>query len=319
MSKLNLLLHLNAYQDQNPSNNPSQNNWKWNRDMQGIDIAEPESKSVSLASGQSLILFSGSVPSSADNTTTWDISLKSNTSNTYRISKNTGTAPDFKTPRTSGADATTEITITKNATLMTLTSTGGTSLSLIAGGVVVGDEVRIGDAFNTANRGKFKVLSRTATSLTVEHNSGVAEGPVVLGVDFAEQLDVFSADGVQIGDQLDIVSGFSPVTLGSYEITDVSPNYIEIFSLSALPSETNVSNNPSALSIYRDLKNLVYIESNQKLELKVDDSATPNKIYPMNVGTTLKPGVFLSSGPMKKLEITNKSQETADIFYVTAE
>lgn len=319
MSKLNILLHLNAYQDQNASNNPSQNNWKWNRDMQGIDISEPESKSLSLPAGQSVVLFSGSLTLSSDSTTTWDIALKSGTSNTYRISRNSGTMPEFRTARIPGADATTEITVTKNATLMTLTSSGGTALDLIAGGVTAGDEVRIGDVFNVANRGKFKVLNRTATSLTVENNSGVAEGPVVLGVNFAEQLSIFSADGVQVSDQVDILSGFSPVTLGSYEITDVSSDYIEIFSLSALPSETNVSNDPAALSIYRSLKNLVYIESNRKLEISIDDSLIPNKIHPMNVGTTLKPGIFLTSGPMKKLEITNKSQETADVFYVTAE
>lgn len=319
MSKLNLLVHLNAYQDQNPSNNPSMNNYKWNRDIQGIDIDEPESKSLSLPAGQSVTIFSGSVSNSADNTTTWDIALKSGTSNTYKISKSSGTSPAFRTQRSSAADATTQITVTKNATLVTLTSTGGTLLDLIVGGVAVGDEVRIGTLFNTANRGKFKILARTATSLTIENNSGVAEGPITLGAGFAEQLDIFSSSGVQVSDKVDLVAGFSSVSFGSYDITDVSPDYIEIYSSKALPSESAISNSPSALIVYRSAKSFVYIESNKKLEVKIDGSATPNSLEPMNAGTTLKPGIFMSSATIKSLEITNKSQDIAEIFYVTAE
>lgn len=319
MSKLNLLIHLNAYQDANPSNNPSMNNWKWQRDLQGLDISEPESKSISLPAGQSLSLFSGSIATSADGTTTWDIALKSGTSNTYKISKAAGTSPEFRTQRTSGADATTQITITKNASLLTLSSTSGTALDLIVGGVIVGDEVRIGSLFNISNRGKFKILARTATSLTIENNAGVAEGPVTLGASFASELDIFSSDGVQVGDKVDLIDGFSSVSFGTYEITDVSPDYIEIFSASALPAESGVSNSPNALLIYRNAKKFIYIESNKALEIKIDDSETPNVLEPMNAGISLKPGIFMSSSSIKSLAITNKSQEVADIFYVVAE
>jgi hypothetical protein len=319
MSKLNLLVHLNAYQDQNASNNPSQNNWKWNREAQGLDISEPESKSASLPAGQSLTLFSGSISNSADNTTTWDIALKAGTSQTYKISKASGTSPAFRTQRSSGADATTQITVTKNASLLTFSSTGGTALDLITGGVIVGDEVRIGSVFNSANRGKFKVLARTATSLTIENSAGVPESSILLGAGFASELDIFSADGTQVGDKVDLKAGFSSVSFGTYEITDVSPDYIEIYSLSALPSESGVSNNPSAILVYRNAKSFVYIESNQKLEIQIDGSATPNGLEPMAAGTALKPGVFMSSSSMKSIQITNKSQDTADVFYVTAE
>lgn len=319
MSKLNLLVHVNAYEDSNATNNPSRNNFKWNRDHQGIDISEPTSQSVSLAAGQSLTLFSGTVSNAADNTTTWDIALKPATSNTYKISVNAGTSPAFRTAKAIAADATTEITITKNARLLTLASTGGTALDLIVGGVVVGDDVRLGNLFNPVNRGKFKVLARTATSLTIENDSGQAEGPITLGAGFADQLSVFSAAGVQVGDKVDLVAGFSSVSFGTYEITDVSPDYIEIYSPEALPVETAVSNNPAAFVIYRDAKQFVYIESNKKLEVKVNGSATPNSIEPMQAGTSNVPGMFMSSSSLKSLEVTNKSMETATIFYVTAE
>jgi hypothetical protein len=318
-SKMNLLVHLNAYQDANASNNPTQNNWKWQRDIQGINIEEPASKSLNLPAGQSVELFSGAVDTDADNTTTWNIALKAGTSQTYVISKASGTSPAFRTARVSGADATTQITVTKNASLLTFTSTGGTALNLIVGGVVVGDDVRLGSLFNAVNRGKFKVLARTATSFTIENPSGQAEGPITLGAGFADQLSIFSADGVQVGDKVDIVAGFSSVSFGTYEITDASPDYIEIYSLEALPTESGVSNSPSAFLIYRDAKSFVYIESNQKLEITIDGSSVPNSLEPMRAGTSAVPGVFMSSASMKSLEITNKSMETATIFYVTAE
>ena len=319
MSKLNLLVHLNGYQDANASNNPSQNNFKWSRDLQGVNINEPSSRSITLPAGQAATLFSGSVSTLADGTTTWNIALKAGTSQTYVISKASGTSPAFRTARAPAADATTQITVTKNANLLTLTSTAGTALNLIVGGVVVGDEVRLGSLFNAVNQGKFKILARTATSLTIENPAGQAEGPITLGAGFADQLSIFSSSGVQVGDKVDVMAGFSSVSFGTYEVTDVSPDSIEIYSIEALPTESGVSNSPAAILIYRDSKSFVYIESDQKLEIKIDGSATPNSLQPMTAGSTKVPGVFMSSSSMKSLEVTNKSQDTATIFYVAAE
>ena len=133
---MNLITHINIYEDANATNNPTMNNVRWNFDQQGLDVCEPESKSLKLQAGQSLSLFSGIVSISDDGTTTYDIALKAGTANTYRISHNAGTAPAFRTARTTGADATTEITVTKNGPLLTFTSTGGTPLALLVGGVI---------------------------------------------------------------------------------------------------------------------------------------------------------------------------------------
>jgi len=318
-SKLNLLVHLNAYEDSNDTNNPSLNNYRWHRDIQAITISESASTSLKLPAGQSLSLFSGTVTTSDDVTTTWDIALKSGSSTSYLISHASGTAPLFKTPRNEGADATTEVTVTKNAKLLKFVSTGGTLFSLLAGGAIIGDEVRIGSQFNSNNQGKFKILALDATSFTVENELGAAEGPVVLGASFAEQVNIYSASGVQIGDKVDLKAGFSSVSFGTYEITDVSHDFIQINSAESLPSELGVSNNPSAFLIYRDAKQFLYIESDKKLSITLNGSATPNELEPFKVGTARKPGIFMSSASIKSASIENKSQETATIFYATAE
>jgi len=319
MSKMNLMIHVNAYQDLVSTNSPSMNNVKWQRDMQGIDIAEPESKSINLPAGQSMTLFSGTINTSEDATTTFDLGLKAGSSNTYKISYNSGTTPDFRLAKISGADTTTEVTITKNAKLLTFTSTGGTLFDLISNGVIVGDEIRIDGNFNGVNKGKFKILSVTATSFVVENEIGQAEGPIVLGAEFASSINIYSTDGVQVGDKVDIIAGFSSVSFGTYDITDVSHDYIEFFSNSSLPSESNISNSNPVMDIYRDAKQFLYIESNKKIDISINGSTTPNEIQPFQVGTSKKPGVFMTKASLKSCIIENKSQETANIFFISAE
>lgn len=318
MSKLNMLVHLNAYEDAKDTNNPNLSNFKWSRDISGLDISEPCSKSINLPAGQSLDLADGLVSLNSDATTTYDLALKAGSSNIYRISHNGGTEPEFRTKRTSGADATTEITVTKNATLVTFTSTSGTALSLISNGVQVGDEVRVGSGFSLGNQGKFKIIALTATSLTVENESGVAE-VVVLGASFDEQLNIYSSNGVQVGDKCEIIAGFSPVSFGVYDIVDVSHDYIEIYSNDSLPSESNISNNPQALSVYTNAKKFIYLETDQSIELVINESLTSHIVEPMSSGTCKKQGIFLFTGLVKSLQITNKSELNAKIFYILAE
>ena len=319
MSKLNLLVHLNAYDDETATNTPTRNNVKWNRELQGIDISEPESKSLRLPAGQTLELFSGTVSTSDDVTTTFDLALKAGTSNTYRLSHNAGTAPAFKTARTHGGAADTTASVTKNGKLLTFTSDGGTAFALIAGGAIVGDEVRIAGDFNAVNQGKFKILALTATSFTIENELGQAEGPITLGADFVNVVNIYSVDGVQIADKVDILAGLSSVSFGTYEITDVSHDYIEFYSSDSLPAESGVVNTTPIMAIYRDAKQFIYLETDQKLDIKINGSATPNQVEPFSIGTTKGPGIFMSGASLKSVEITNQTQNTANIFYVVAE
>lgn len=312
---MNLLQHLAIYQDTNASSNPSKNLTKWTFDEQGLDVGEAESKSITLPAGETLSLFSGAVTVSDDGTTTYDIALKAGTANTYTISHNGGTAPAFRAARTEGADATTEVTVTKNGPILTFTSTGGTVFNLIAGGVIVGDDVRIGAGFDTLNQGKFKILALTATSFQVENDAGQAEGPITLGASFATVVQVFSAAGVQVDDKAKLTGGFSSLTLGTYLITDVNPDYIEIYSIKSLPAETAVT---TQLTIYNSSKQFIYVETDKKLSVIIDSVSIGN-IEQLSAGTALKKGLLMKSGEMFQASLTNESKDSACIFYVTAE
>lgn len=315
MSKMNLMLALNAYKDVNPTNNPAKSNFKWAVDLQGIDLSEPQSNSIRLNPGQSVSLFSGAVAISDDGTTTYDLAPKAGVGSTYVISHNGGQAPVFRVESATDADATTAVTVTKNGTLLTFTSTAGTPFDLIANGVVVGDEVRIAGAFNVANQGKFSVLSRTATSFTIENEAGQAEGPIVLGASFADIIRIYSSNGVQIGDKIKISSAFSSVIFGTYEITDVAPDYIEFYSLKTLPTQTAIQ---TQLQIFNNSKQFLYLESDKKISLVIDGAAN-GTVEPFSVGTALKPGMYLRHSPMYSASIKNESAEVACIFCASAE
>jgi hypothetical protein len=314
-SKLNLLVHLNSYEDELTSNNPTLNHFKWNRELQGINIEEPISANLRVPASQSSEIVDNSL-SLLNNPTEYSISLKTGTLNTYVILSDVASA--FRAARNEGCDASTEITITKNGPVLTFTSTGGTPLNLIAGGVIVGDEVRIGDNFSPVNRGVYKIISLTSTSFQVENQSGASEGPVTLGVNFSSQLKIYSVTGIQLGDKADIISGFSSVTLGTYEITDVSHDYIEIYSLTSLPQEISVSNSPSAINFYRTAKQFIYLESDKKVNLVINGSNTV-QLSPIVLGTKTKPAMFFISSTIYSLIVNNVSNETVNIYYVTAE
>lgn len=314
MSKLNFLVYLNTYSDPSASNNPSLSNFKWTREITGISAQNPLSEALSLAPGESKSIFNGSRTLAQDGTTQYSISLKPLSSNTYILKAVSGTLPNFRTPRSTGADATTAVTITVNGPLATFASTAGTAFNFAA--VQVGDKARIGSDFNVLNQGEYKILAKTATSFTVENQSASAEGPIVMGADFADQIQIYSAAGVQIDDTIVISGGFSIVTQGSYKITDVAANYVEFYSTDALPIESNIQT--QAIAIYSAAKNVIYIEADEKTQVTVNGSVVAN-IEPFIIGSSKQPGVFMLKSTVYSLSLQNTSLDSASLFVASVE
>jgi hypothetical protein len=312
MAHMNILHHINLYNDLNATNQPVQSIGKWTTDIQGISVNEPEAKLLKLGSGESLDLFSSSVVLSDNNTTEYSLSLKVGTMNTYRIEHTAGTAPNFRTARVTGADNTTVVTAMKNGPILVLTSTSGSLFNLIVNGVQVGDEVRLGDEFNPANRGKFKILARTATSISIENQAGVDEN---VSISDADQVKIQSSSGVQVGNKLIISQGFSEASFGTFEITDVDSSYIEIYSGKSLPSESDIL---VQLDIFNNSKKVVYLESDKEVEVFVNGYSA-GLVEPLACGTKPKKGMFLKTGATYSLSVTSKSIDQANILVISAE
>lgn len=316
MPNFNFLVFLNAYEDSQSSNNPSMSNFKWNRNINGLSVENPQSSAFSLAPGETKTLFNGTRTLAQDNTTEYSLALKALTSNTYVLSWTGGAAPNFRSPRTTGADATTQVTVALNGPLATFTSTGGTSFSLIVGGVVVGDYVRIGNLFNQANQGEYKIVALTATSFTVENELAAVEGPITLGSGFASQIQIYSALGVQIDDTLVISGGFSPVTQGSYKITSVAANFLEFYSADALPQEGPITT--QAIAVYSSAKRLVYLEADKHCSITLN-GVSGDDIEPLIMNNNVIHGIFMRTSLMYSMSVTNVSTDTASLFLASVE
>ena len=566
MSKFSLSVYLNAYSDAFPSNQPGQNNFKWNRDLNSVLVNNPTQIAAQVAPGETLSLFSGMRTLAQDVTTQYSLALAPNQTSIYALTAVAGTLPNFRTPRTTGADATTQVNVSVNGPLVTFTSspglyaqftgqlpgmtssvtitantlgtvgnavdivadgtssisalisawntanpgnqvtltsgvgaqipnaptfasfnglvdglgspvtvtantagtsgnsislvgdgtssvstlitawntanpgnqatltsgdgtqipsagvaasytgtptgcativtitattvgsagnsielladgtsslntlianwnianpsntislasgnglqipsfgatvtlTGGsdagvidlagglanafqlaggvtsTPFNLIVGGVVVGDQVTIGNVFNPLNQGTFTVIAVTATSFSVEIISGTNEGPIALGASFASQVSICSAAGVQIGDTLVISGGFTAPILSSYEITAVSAESVQFSSTSLLPAEGPITT--EAITIYSNAKSLVYIESDSTLDV-ILNTVDIGQIEPFMISNanlpslplTAIPGIFMLKSTIYSLAVTNNGINPANITFLAVE
>jgi hypothetical protein len=312
MAKLNILTHINIYQDPSITNNPSQNNVRWTNDLQGVEVTDPESKTVNINGMQKETLFSGVIETSVDNTTTFDLVKKSGVSNTYILKHNSGTAPQFREGRDIQTDDTSQVTITKSGSLLTFTASGGALFD--TSDIEFGDTVRIGNVFNMFNVGVFKILSKTSDSFTIENIIGVAE-TVVLGTDYEKQLSIYSSDGVQIGQNLKITANFSQYSRDIYEITDVGIDYLELHTTKGLPEELDVQ---AEVVVYKDSKGFIYIECDKPCSIIID-GIDQGQVKPLTFGTKKKIGIFMRTGFMYSAEIKNNSTDVATITVITAE
>lgn len=314
MSKLNLLISLSTFDDGRTTNDPQLVHVDWTRNIKNLPVELPSSKKEVLAPGESVTLLSGAVTTGIDGTTQFD--LINTLGSTYRIIYDgNGTAPDFRTERALAADATSEITVTKNNNATTtFSSTGGTLANF--GVAVVGDELRLGVAFNISNQGTFQIIAKSATSVTIKKADSVAE-VVVLGANFAVDLRVYSAAGVQRGDKVIINGGFSLATHDTYEITDVAPDFIEFVSTEAIPEENDIIPD-TGLTIFSDAKSLVYVESDKKALVKINGDAG-QLIEPRTEGSSTVPGIYLKLGTAFQIEIENTSLDPATINHITVE
>lgn len=311
MSTLNLTVFLQAINDAKPSNAPSLQPFRWNRDIIGQTVQNPANLPLTLVPGQSVTLFDHSRALAQDDTTAYTLALKPLSTATYVLSVASGTLPNFRTPRNLAMDATTTATIALNGPISTITF-GGTTPTLTS--VVPGDIVYFGSNFNASNQGQFTILAVTSSSITINNPDAYIE-TVALGSGFATQLEIFSAAGVQIGDTLRIANGFSSTTFGEYSVSAVYANSLEFNSTAVLAQQSSIL---ASLVIYSDAKSIIYVESSQNSDISVNGGSVVT-IEPFVCGASTKPGMFLLKSTVYSLSISNSSAVNSNITCISAE
>jgi hypothetical protein len=196
-------------------------------------------------------------------------------------------------------------------------SGGSTPFNLVS--VQPGDNVLIGSDFNLSNQGAtgiWQIISTTSTSFSVVNSTGIVEGPITLGSGYANQIRIFGAQGVQVGDTLVISSGFSPISFGSYIVTLVTDYYLQFSFLGLLPAQSGIT---TEVAVYSMAKTLVYMESDQNLTLTLNGGSPGPTIVPTVSSGSIFPGIFLLNGVVYSLSVTNNSINVANVTLLSAE
>ena len=255
MTMLNLNYSVLIYQD---SNNPS------NPKIRDVDITRQDNQvCVSSPGGQTWTLYPGDVATIAttlrslswDNTTQLHFQRYLTGSDNLRMLwTGTGTAPAFKVDRAIGGDATTTVSISRVTPYVArITNVSGTAwdTSRIQNGDVLKFERNTDtftSPFSASNLGQSYVI-QTASSTTIDFvdNGSVAlDTNIALGSAFSFALEAFSAQGVKIGDTLEVpvASNAHPSNQGRFTVVDVSPTYLEV--VSPLGLDQIITYNPTA-------------------------------------------------------------------------
>jgi hypothetical protein len=326
MAIININQNVLVFDDEDTAtNNPKRRNVDWTTNITGIPVKEPSSREYTLQPGETSTVFSGVRALTLDDTTTFSLSLNAVAGSVYRLTATAGTAPGFRTLR--AIDLTGEtvtVTVNNNATAEFVLP--GSSTETFAG-AVAGDVLFIPDAttgdpaspFNVMNVGFWTVLSVAtrkliAKRLNGESFQGVSEGPIAVAS--ASEFQVFSAAGVQAGDTLNIVAGFSPISQKSYVISRVTPSWVEFTSTESLPLETGVTPDDTGLAIYSSAKSFVRVEVDQEAVVRINgDTGDWNRLSPRDPGVKSGIAHFEIWGNVYQLVIVNKS--TSDSLKAT--
>lgn len=334
MSTLNIHQNTVIFDDSNvATNQPKLQYVSWTTDYSGIQVSEPSSKQYFLQPAESLTVFSGTRTVTIDDTTTFDLTLNPVLSGVYRLTGVSGTAPGFRTSRAvtlSGETVT--VTVNNNATAefaLTPTSTP-TFAAVQVGDTLFIPDTTTGDSaspFSVLNVGFWTVLAVTNSGLGANRKlvckrpnsqqfQGVAESVAVTA---NSQFKVFSASGVQAGDTLEILAGFSSVSQNSYVLQTVTDTWVEFSSAEPLPLESGVAPGSAGISIYSESVNFLRVEVDQPAVVRLNADITNNlKLPPRAVGSQQDVAYFEAWSSVYKLVLINKSTETMKATVITA-
>lgn len=323
MSKVNLQVNLIAFDDVKPSNNPQIRAFDLLYKKTEVPASEPVSQSKVIPAGSTMSIFDGTRDTDIDGTTEFTSTRPDSTKNIYRFSHTGGTAPALRTDRAIGIDNTTEFTVTVNGPIMTLTHSAGTAPDF--SNVIVGDILNImsGAGPSSNNQGMFTILSKTVDSISVSNLSASAQVFVVLD---ADKLLVYSNGAsdnkIQIGDKVIISAGFSSSVFGTYEITQVTPNWFEVLVgyPNGIPTEADVIVGVNGLTFYSSAKKMILVAAQQRCSLRINGATDDRlELIPEELDNPEKPALFITQGIVYNLSIKNLSVEPLQVLIASVE
>lgn len=323
MSNLKMLTSIVAFRDPIPDTaNPRLRHVDWMRSFSIQDAGNPRSDSYGLAPGESRTIFDGTRALTIAGDSVFSLSLVPGETINYRIRNTAGTAPGFRTARSFNVvSSTVSLTVNPDQTV-TVTTPSGNFTGIQAGDTLwlPGVDDGVTSPFQLANQGFWLVMISTSSQLVIRRTgdfNGVTQAGVAITA--SNQMQAFSAAGVQEGDKIELLSGWAAANLGTYVIVGVTSSYIDIQSTSKpLAFENTVTPTASGQTVYSSGKRMVYVESDQEVILRLNgDVGSLYKVGPWVAGED--PGQFLTTGAVWSLVVVNAGQQMANVSIISVE
>ena len=249
MSKLSFSVYLNAYSDKQSTNAPDLNNVKWNRSLNCVPVNNANSQALTIAPGQTSVLFNGSRTLAHDSTTNYSIALKPLSTQTYVLSAVSGTLPNFRTPRSISDDATTQVVVTTNGPVVTFTGAAVAAAYASYSGTPTGALSAITLTAVTIGAGGNLILlvgdgTSSINTLITNWNTANASNTVALTIGDGTQIPslgaqiklagglnaatAFNLATCQVGDFVQVGSNFSQLNQGTWQIIALTSNSFSV-------------------------------------------------------------------------------------------
>ena len=306
MSLINVSLSVTAYLDNMRSSNPKLKVHDSNISLLGMPTDKIETKNISLAPNESMLLMSTLRSLSYTTSTSFSVTKSQAT---IRLSGSFGQ----RISRTYG-DITTQWALTTNQELSTLTFTGtGTAPNFTT--MNSGDMITISAPFSSLNQGDFQIVK--VGSNFIQYINQIGAGELQTGL-----VQIYAQGPVQKGDTIDIQSSqFSSPNKGQFILTRVTDTFVEFSNTNGIPEGpiTNVA--ALGISVYSNLFRWMYLATDQKVSVKLNDNTTNSDIVepPVSGDLANNPGMMIKRGAVYQITVQNLSSTNVSGFVLLAE
>lgn len=252
-----------------------------------------------------------------DSTTQLHFERYSSTSDNMRIKyTGTGLAPNFRTKRVIGGDATSTVSITRVTPYVArIQNIGGTAWNLAS--VQVNDYIKFEKSTDTFTS-PFSETNQTYNTHLVQAkgvdyidfiDNGIIslDSNIVLGADYDFAMRVITQSPVKIGDSVELSgSGVNPSNHGKFSIVDVSPEYIEV--TNPLGVDETVLLGTNSITVYEHLIGFIHLRASAPVKIRFGNQTEWVKLSRLG-----SQAVFIGSVSTHSIQALNDSPETVSV------
>lgn len=315
-----------AFHDLTPNSQPQLKAYDWAYTAKTLSVSDPKTYAGTIAAGGSALIFDGTRATTLDGTSAFSVALSPLDAGTrYRFTWTGGTNPTLRTDRALTL-STQAVTVAVNAdSTVNVTLGGGTFAGVVAGDTVFIPGLSTGDSatvFSEVNVGFWVVLavvSSTNLQLARAPGNGFSATGETVTLASDAQLQAFSAAGVQPGDSVQISASFSPVTLRTYIVDEVTSTWFEVISTAPIATESGKLPGAAGLVFYTDGVRFLHVEADQDTVVQLDgDTGETLRLSPIQAGDPKQAGWLEKFGASHKLVLVNKSSVPLNFIALSA-